>query len=135
MELRSFLLTLAVVDDLVAITIIALFNTDSLDVRSLLLALIPLSLFGFLVQRCITYWWLLIPIALSAWALVHASCIHATVAGVLLAMLVPVRRSPREDASKPGLASRGEHRLQPRWHTALAPRATSTSSSQCSSAR
>lgn len=111
--LRSFLLTLAVVDDLVAITIIALFYTDSLDVRSLLLALIPLSLFGFLVHRRITYWWLLIPIALSAWALVHASGIHATVAGVLLAMLVPVRRSTREDASKPGLATRVEHGLHP----------------------
>lgn len=111
--LRSFLLTLAVVDDLVAITLIAFFYTDTLDVRSLLLALIPLSLFGFLVQRRITYWWLLIPIALSAWALVHASGIHATVAGVLLAMLVPVRRSPQDDASKPGLATRVEHRLHP----------------------
>ena len=111
--LRSFLLTLAVVDDLVAITIIALFYTDSLDVRSLLLALVPLALFGFLIQRRITYWWLLIPIALSAWALVHASGVHATVAGVLLAMLVPVRRSPRDEASRPGLATRMEHHLRP----------------------
>lgn len=111
--LRSFLLTLAVVDDLVAITIIALFYTDGLDVRSLLLALVPLALFGFLIQRRITYWWLLIPIALSAWALVHASGVHATVAGVLLAMLVPVRRSPRDEASRPGLATRMEHHLRP----------------------
>ena len=44
--LRSFLLTLAVVDDLIAITIIALFYTDSLDVTSLLLALVPLAVFG-----------------------------------------------------------------------------------------
>lgn len=111
--LRSFLLTLAVVDDLVAITIIALFYTDSLDVTSLLLALIPLALFGFLVQRRITHWWLLIPLALSAWALVHASGIHATVAGVLLAMLVPVRRGAREDTAEPGLAARVEHLVHP----------------------
>lgn len=111
--LRSFLLTLAVVDDLVAITIIAFLYTDSLDVRALMLALVPLALFGFLVQRRITPWWLLIPIALTAWALVHASGIHATVAGVVMAMLVPVRRSPREDASRPGLAQRMEHRIHP----------------------
>lgn len=111
--LRSFLLTLAVVDDLVAITIIALFYTDHLDVRSLLLALIPLTLFGFLVQRRITLWWLLIPTAVAAWALVHASGIHATVAGVLMAMLVPVRRGPGEDESKPGLAKRIEHLIHP----------------------
>jgi NhaA family Na+:H+ antiporter len=111
--LRSFLLTLAVVDDLVAITIIAFFYTDSLDVRSLLLALIPLALFGFLVQRRITLWWLLVPIALATWAFVHASGIHATVAGVLMAMLVPVRRDPREDDSKPGVAKRIEHLIHP----------------------
>ena len=111
--LRSFLLTLAVVDDLVAITIIALFYTDSLDLTSLLLALIPLALFGFLVQRRMTYWWLLIPSAVATWALVHASGIHATVAGVLLAMLVPVRRGPHEDVSKPGPAKRIEHRIHP----------------------
>lgn len=111
--LRSFLLTLAVVDDLVAITIIALFYTDHLAVRHLLLALIPLTLFGFLVQRRISHWWLLIPVALAAWALVHASGIHATVAGVLMGMLVPVRRGPRDDASRPALAKRLEHHLRP----------------------
>ena len=111
--LRSFLLTLAVVDDLVAITIIALFYTDSLDLRSLLFALIPLALFGFLVQRRISHWWLLIPIAVVAWALVHASGIHATVAGVLMGMLVPVRRGARSIPSKPPLSERIEHHIRP----------------------
>ena len=111
--LRSFLLTLAVVDDLVAITIIALFYTDNLNVRSLLLALIPLALFGFLVQRRIARGWLLIPIAVAAWALVHDSGIHATVAGVLMGMLVPVRPRLRDDASKPDLAQRLEHHVHP----------------------
>lgn len=111
--LRSFLLTLAVVDDLVAITIIAIFYTDSVDIRSLQLALIPMALFGFLTQRRITPWWLLIPLALSAWALVHASGIHATVAGVVLAMLVPVQRSHLDDGSPHAPAARIEHRLRP----------------------
>ena len=111
--LRSFLLTLAVVDDLVAITIIALFYTDHLDVRALLLALIPLGLFGFLVQRRVDRWWLLLPVAVVAWALVHASGIHATVAGVALGLLVPVRSGPRDRAARHTLADRFEHRLRP----------------------
>ena len=89
--LRSFLLTLAVVDDLVAITIIAIFYTSSLDLAMLGLALVPLALFAFLVQRRIAHWWLLVPLAAATWALVHASGIHATVAGVLLGLTVPVR--------------------------------------------
>ena len=57
--LRSFLLTLAVVDDLVAITIIAIFYTESLDLALLGLALLPLAAFAWLVQRRIARWWLL----------------------------------------------------------------------------
>ena len=49
--LRSFLLTLAVVDDLVAITIIAIFYTQTLDLTLLALALVPLAVFAGLVQR------------------------------------------------------------------------------------
>jgi Na+:H+ antiporter, NhaA family len=89
--LRSFLLTLAVVDDLIAITIIAIFYTSDLQVTPLLLALVPLGLFAALAQRRITYWWLLLPLALATWGLVHASGVHATVAGVLLGLVVPVK--------------------------------------------
>jgi Na+:H+ antiporter, NhaA family len=116
--LRSFLLTLAVVDDLVAITIIAIFYTESLDLLTLAMAIVPLALFGLLVQRRITHWAVLVPLALATWALVHASGIHATVAGVLLGLVVPVR--PRQSASRLGtlpagtdVAQRFEHRLRP----------------------
>ncbi|SDO20201.1 sodium/proton antiporter, NhaA family [Nakamurella panacisegetis] len=113
--LRTFLLTLAVVDDLLAITIIAIFYTSSLAVVPLLLALIPLALFAFLVQRRVRSWYLLIPLAVAAWALVHASGIHATVAGVLLAFTVPVLRSDAAGGpdAGPGLAEHFEHRLRP----------------------
>ncbi|WHT20256.1 Na+/H+ antiporter NhaA [Crossiella sp. CA-258035] len=108
--LRTFLLTLAVVDDLIAIVIIAVFYTQQLSVLPLLLALIPLALFGFLVQRRVRSWWLLLPLAAVTWALVHASGVHATVAGVLLAFTVPVIRRYGEG---PGLAEHFERRFRP----------------------
>ncbi|KRE56343.1 Na+/H+ antiporter NhaA [Phycicoccus sp. Soil748] len=116
--LRSFLLTLAVVDDLVAISIIAIFYTSDLDLPMLALAAIPLAAFAFLVQRRITHWWLLVPLGVAVWALVHASGIHATVAGVLMGLTVPVRprrsvpRASTLDASA-DVAHHFEHRLRP----------------------
>ena len=109
--LRVFLLTLAVVDDLLAITIIAIFYTAQLHWAPLALALLPLSVFALLVQRRVRSWWLLLPLAAATWAFVHASGIHATVAGVLLAFTVPVRR--RSPGPGPGLAEHFEHRIRP----------------------
>nr|WP_245806299.1 Na+/H+ antiporter NhaA [Cryptosporangium aurantiacum] len=110
--LRTFLLTLAVVDDLIAIVIIAVVFTDDLSPVPLLVALVPLGLFTLLVQRRVRAWWLLLPLAVVSWALVHASGVHATVAGVLLGFAVPVLRSARGDAG-PGLAEHFEHRFRP----------------------
>ena len=113
--LRTFLLTLAIVDDLLAITIIAVFYTSALSVTPLLLALVPIAAFGFLAQKRVRSWWLLMPLALVAWALVHASGVHATVAGVLLAFTVPVVRSDAAGGpdAGPGLAEHLEHRFRP----------------------
>ena len=113
--LRTFLLTLAVVDDLLAITVIAVFYTSALSVTPLLLALVPLAVFGFLVQRRIRSWWLLIPLAVLTWVLMHESGVHATVAGVLLAFTVPVVRSDAAGGpdAGPGLAEHFEHRIRP----------------------
>jgi NhaA family Na+:H+ antiporter len=113
--LRTFLLTLAVVDDLLAITIIAIFYTSSLSLTPLLLAVVPLAVFTFLVQKRIRWWWLLLPLAALTWALVHASGVHATVAGVLLGFAVPVVRSQAAGGpdAGPGLAEHFEHRFRP----------------------
>jgi NhaA family Na+:H+ antiporter len=109
--LRTFLLTLAVVDDLLAITVIALFYTDELKPAYLLAAVVPIGLFAVLVQRRIHRGWLLIPIALAAWALVHESGVHATVAGVALGFTVPVLRSDGHTGR--GLAEHLEHLVRP----------------------
>jgi NhaA family Na+:H+ antiporter len=108
--LRTFLLTLAVVDDLIAIVIIALFYTDHLSVVPLLGTAAALVVFTLLVRRGVRSWWLLIPLALVAWGFMHASGVHATVAGVLLGFAVPVRRGGGEG---PGLAEHFEHRWRP----------------------
>lgn len=113
--LRTFLLTLAVVDDLLAITVIAVFYTEKINAVALLAALIPLVLFAVLVQRRVRSWWLLVPLAVLTWAFVHESGVHATVAGVLLGFAVPVLRSAAAGgpAAGPGLAEHFEHRIRP----------------------
>ena len=109
--MRTFLLTLAVVDDLLAIIIIAVFYTQALSIVPLVAALIPVAAFGVLVRRRHGRWWLLLlPLAVTAWTLVHASGVHATVAGILLAGTVPVSR---RDRAGPGSAEHFEHRWRP----------------------
>ena len=90
--LRTFLLTLAVVDDLLAVTVIAVFYTDDVKLLFLGAALLPLLAFGFALQRGVNAWWVLVPLAAVTWWLVHESGVHATIAGVLLGFVVPVSR-------------------------------------------
>ncbi|MFC4376854.1 Na+/H+ antiporter NhaA [Nocardia halotolerans] len=111
--LRTFLLTLAVVDDLLAVTVIAVFYTSELDLPYLAAALIPLALFALAVQRRVSAPWLLVPLALVTWWLVHSSGVHATVAGVLLGFTVPVLLGRGETDAEHGLAERFEHLIRP----------------------
>lgn len=108
--IRTFLLTLAVVDDLLAIVVIAVFYTDTLHWAPLGVALVGVALFAVLVRRRSTRWWLLLPLAVVVWALVHASGIHATVAGVLLGFTVPALAIHGEQTSR---THRYEHRIKP----------------------
>lgn len=135
--LRIFLLTLAVVDDLIAITIIAIFYTDSISLLPLGLGLVTIACYGIIAQRFrelfrvhpSAAWFILLPVGAVAWAFVHASGIHATIAGVLLGFTIPVlhRRparstgtagttvpvEPATPAGGPGLAEVFEHRFRP----------------------
>ena len=108
--LRAFLLTLAVVDDLGAITVIAVFFTDHLQLVPLLAAAALLVVYWMLQRRRVTAWWIYLPLAFAVWTLVHASGVHATVAGVALGLLTRVRPDPDEEHAP---AERLEHRVRP----------------------
>lgn len=124
--LRMFLLTLAVVDDMIGITVIAVFYTDEVVLSNLLLSLLFVALYGFLAQRFTSFfhlrlgaaWLILLPLGLIAWFFMYGSGVHATIAGVLLALTIPVRPSQR-DVDNPvgepghGLAGIFEHRFRP----------------------
>jgi NhaA family Na+:H+ antiporter len=109
-SLRVFLLTLAVVDDLVVIVIIAVFYTSTLHLLPLLAAVALLASYALLQRRRITSFLVYVPVAVATWWLVHESGIHATIAGVALGLLTRVRPDPGESRSP---AERLEHRLTP----------------------
>jgi NhaA family Na+:H+ antiporter len=114
-SLRILLLSLAVVDDLGAIALIAVLYTESLAAAPLLGAIALLVLYALLQRRRVTSPWLYVPLGIAVWLCVHASGIHATVAGVALGLLTRVRPDEEE---KEGPAERLEHRLQP-WSAGL----------------
>ncbi|MCP2300178.1 sodium/proton antiporter, NhaA family (TC 2.A.33.1.1) [Nocardia amikacinitolerans] len=114
--LRTFLLTLAVVDDLLAVTVVAIFYTDELHLNYLGLAVIPFAAFALAVNKRLSTFWILVPLAVLTWWLIHQSGVHATVAGALLGFTVPVARSAigaGPDTARKGLAERFEHRIRP----------------------
>ncbi|GAA1159622.1 Na+/H+ antiporter NhaA [Ornithinicoccus hortensis] len=89
--LRTFLLTLAVVDDLLAIVVIAVFYTASINLVALAGAIAVVVVFGVAARSARVRWWVLLPLALVAWVLMHESGVHATIAGVLLGFAVAAR--------------------------------------------
>jgi len=114
--LRAFLLTLAVVDDLLVIVIIAVFYTEQLRLVALVLAVVALAAFGAAQRWGSASPVVLVPLAVAAWWLVHESGIHATIAGVVLGLLVRARHDPGEEESP---CERLEHKFSP-WSSAVA---------------
>lgn len=109
-SLRAFLLTLAVVDDLVVIAIIAVVFTDTLHLLDLVVALALAAAWAVLQRRRVSGRWVYLPLAVATWWFMHESGVHATIAGVLLGLLTRVRRDPGELESP---AEDLEHRLSP----------------------
>ena len=108
--LRAFLLTLAVVDDLGAILVIAVFYSDKFALLPFLGAVAGCALWWFLQQRRVGAWPVYLVIGIVTWVFMHDSGIHATVAGVALGLLTRVKRDPGEEISP---ADRYEHAVRP----------------------
>lgn len=96
---RTFLMTLAVVDDLLGIIIIAIFFSSGINFLFLALSLLTIGVFGFLVQKRITRWYILWPLGILAWYFMHGAGVHATIAGVALGMTTPAIMKRGEDNS------------------------------------
>ncbi|MEU9127860.1 Na+/H+ antiporter NhaA [Kitasatospora sp. NPDC048540] len=108
--LRAFLLTLAVVDDLIAILIIAVFYSSGIKFWALGLSLAGLVLFWFLHRRGVHGWYLFVPLALVIWALMHESGVHATVSGVAMGLIL---RCHTEGDEKESPGEHIEHLVRP----------------------
>ena len=124
--LRTFLLTLAVVDDLIAILVIAVFYTAALSAAPLLAAVALLMVFGWsqrsptayrlLGNRRILRWIVFTPLTVIIWGLVHAGGVHATIAAVAMGLLMRTRVRGSETVPP---SHRWEARLRP-WSTGVA---------------
>ncbi|GAA2057069.1 Na+/H+ antiporter NhaA [Williamsia deligens] len=107
---RVFLLALAVVDDLIAIAIIAIVFTESLNFLAAGVAVAALASYWLCQRQRVTSPVVYVPLAVITWVAVYDAGIHATIAGVALGLLTRVRPDPDEDHA-PG--ARLEHRIQP----------------------
>ena len=95
-SLKLFLMTLAIVDDLGAIIIIAIFYTSDLSVTSLAVAAGGLLVLYILNRRGVLDFAPYLLVGLVVWAAVLKSGVHATLAGVLIAFFIPFRKQPGE---------------------------------------
>ncbi|MFE7106244.1 Na+/H+ antiporter NhaA [Streptomyces sp. NPDC057575] len=108
--LRAFLLTLAVVDDLFAILIIAVFFTEKIDFLALAGAFIGLAVFYLLLRRNVRGWYIYVPLALVIWGLMYNSGVHATIAGVAMGLML---RCTRRDGETHSPGEHIEHLIRP----------------------
>ena len=109
LSLKVFLTALAIIDDLGAILIIALFYSGDLSIKYLLLMLLAFVILiiinKFNIKKFLPY----LVVGLFLWDFTHNSGIHATIAGVLLAMTIPHRRQEKDFS----LLIKVEHSISP----------------------
>lgn len=111
-SLKVFLAALAIIDDLGAVVIIALFYTGELSALDLGLAAAVLAALAGLNRAGVVRPWPYLLLGLVLWVFVLRSGVHATIAGVALALTIPLKREPgRPDAMDGSLLHRLEHAL------------------------
>jgi NhaA family Na+:H+ antiporter len=90
MPLKVFLTALAIIDDLGAVLIIAVFYTSDLHFTYLFLSVLCFGILLLMNRMKVTRFIFYLPLGLLLWFFVFESGVHATVAGVLLAMSIPL---------------------------------------------
>ncbi len=108
--LKLFLLTLAIVDDLGAIVIIAVFYTSDLSLLSLIVAGVTILLLFVLNRKGVLNLAPYLLLGVILWAAVLKSGVHATLAGVVTAIFIPFKKQPGEDKTQLEIL---EHDLHP----------------------
>jgi NhaA family Na+:H+ antiporter len=98
-ELRAFLLSLAVVDDLGAIMVIAIFYSSSIALTYLLASAACIVIFATAQRKGIRSPLLYLPLGLATWVLLHESGVHATIAGVALGLAMRIKTKDGETES------------------------------------
>lgn len=114
--LRAFLLTLAVVDDLLAIIIIAVVFTATLDFLALVISFGLIGIYWLMQRRRVGNLAVYLPIWILAWGFMHESGVHATIAGVAIGLATRAVTDPGEHESP---AEHYEHQVRP-WSAGIA---------------
>lgn len=112
-SLRLFLLTVAIVDDIGAVLVIAAFYTANLKVMWLVISIVIFGIMVGMNKFGVGRIWLYILVAIALWIAVLFSGVHATIAGVLAAFTIPMHRSDGHS-----LLEKVEHSLAP-WSAYL----------------
>lgn len=110
-SLKLFLTTVAIVDDMGAVAIIALAYTASINGAALLAALVVMAAMFALNKAGVTRLRWYLPLAALLWLAVFASGVHATIAGVLAAFTIPLRKTPAAPDAEDSTLHRLEHML------------------------
>jgi len=106
LSLKIFLTALAIIDDLGAISVIAVFYTKGFSIYYFFAALIIFILLFFAGKRKMNYLWVYLTAGIIMWYCMLKSGVHATIAGVLLAFAIPFNR-----AKDGGLSHKLQHTL------------------------
>src|SRR5690606_31936000 len=117
-SLKLFLTTVAIVDDMGAVAIIAVAYTESLNSLALGLAALVMAVMYVLNRSRVMRLWPYLMLAALLWYFVFLSGVHATIAGVAAAMMIPIRRTPGAPDDVHSPLHRLEHALHP-WSAFL----------------
>ena len=112
-SLKVFLTALAIIDDLGAIVIIAFFYSGKIQITYLLLMLVSIILLIVLNRLNVRSFVPYLIIGLFLWDFTHASGIHATISGVLLALTIPHKDKKNKNFHKNSMLIKLEHAISP----------------------